>query len=140
MAIIVWEREARAMFSVAVVACHILLVFFAAYYLSGRITKFETYLSSLGAFLPVFGVYVGIVVQNISVSRGPRGKKVSNPFLFIMTALLASYLACVVSILLAFGSNFIQGEDALPAALAFAEAAFGAFFTTIFLKLMVVVK
>lgn len=132
----IYQREARSAFSVAVVICHILLIFFAAYLLSTRITNVETYLSTLGVFLPVFGVYVGIVVLNISVSRGPRGKKVSRTFMIIISALFIAYLACIVSILLAFRSNFIQDENLLPGALAFAEAAFGAFFTSIFLKLM----
>lgn len=130
-----YERSARSVFAVIVVLSHIVFVSIAAVFLQNRITKIETYLSTLAVFLPVFGIYVGVVVKQISSITGPRGSKVNSVFLFIMTTLFVAYGAGNAFVIYSYNSGFIASEDMLPGAIALVESAFGGFFTTMFLTL-----
>lgn len=130
-----YERTARSIFALLVVVVHVLFVSFCAVYLQDRITRTATYLSTMAVFLPVFGIYVGVVVKSLGVTRGPRGRKVSNVFTIIMFVLFLAYVSGNIFVVLSFDSGFISSEDMLPGAIAVIEAAFGGFFTTMFLSL-----
>jgi hypothetical protein len=118
-----------------VVASHVLLVGFAAFFLQARITAIETYLSTLAVFLPVFGTYLSIVVKSVGMSRGPRGKLVSSTFISLMLILFVAYSLGIVFVLYSYATGFIGTEEALPGAIGLVEAAFGGFFTTLFVTL-----
>jgi hypothetical protein len=128
-------HQARGFFSILVVVAHIVFVFYCAFFLKDRITKFETYLSTLACFLPVFGVYVSIVVKNIDLKPVERSQPVSTLFLILAGVLFVAYVVANVAVVYAYGIQFIRTEDLLPAAFATVEAAFGGFFTTLFLTL-----
>ncbi|MBN8187697.1 hypothetical protein JF540_13455 [Salipiger thiooxidans] len=130
-----YERTARAVFAILVVIVHVVFVSFCAVYLQARITKFATYVSTIAVFLPVFGIYVGVVVKSVGISKGPRGRKVSGVFLALMVILFAAYVAGNAFVLWSYETGFIGTEDLLPAAVALVESAFGGFFTTLFLTL-----
>lgn len=125
----------RSLLAMSVVTLHILFVLGAAMYLRSYITDFGTYVSTLAVFLPVFGAYVGIVVQDLGVEREQSRRKASGAFVYIVFALLAAYCVGVVLVLTGFTSGFIASEQSLPAAVATVETAFGAFLTTCFFKL-----
>jgi drug/metabolite transporter (DMT)-like permease len=119
----------------SVVTLHILFVLGAAILLKDYVTDFSTYVSTLAVFLPVFGAYVGIVVQDLGIEPQRSRKKVSNAFVYIVFALLVAYCVGVVIVMIGFTSGFIENEQSLPAAVAAVETAFGAFLTTCFFKL-----
>ncbi|QBF33854.1 hypothetical protein CFI11_21940 [Thalassococcus sp. S3] len=119
----------------SVVTLHILFVLGAAVYLRNYVTDFGTYVSTLAVFLPVFGAYVGIVVQDLGVERQRSTKKASSAFVYIVFALLAAYCVGIIFVVTGFTSGFIVDEQSLPAAVAAVETAFGAFLTTCFFKL-----
>ena len=104
-------------------------------YLRSYITNFSTYISTLAVFLPVFGTYVGIVVQDLKVEEQRSSRKASSSFIYIIFALLAAYCVGIILVVKGFTSGFIQNEQSLPAAVAIVEASFGAFLTTCFFKL-----
>lgn len=130
-----YTRTARSVFAILVVVSHVVFVSICAVYLQDRVTKLETYLSTMAVFLPVFGIYVSIVVKSVGISKGPRGKLVSGTFLTLIFVLFVAYVAGNLFVLRAYGSGFIPTEDYLPAAFALVETAFGGFFTTLFLTL-----
>lgn len=131
----VYQRTARSFFAILVVLAHVVFVSVCAVFLQDRITSLETYLSTMAVFLPVFGIYVGIVVKATGIRKGPRGPKVSGTFLTLMGLLFVAYLAGNIFVLRGYGSGFIASEEMLPAAFALVETAFGGFFTTLFLTL-----
>ena len=128
-------RSARAFFAILVVLVHVVFVSYCAIYLQTRITKPETYFSTIAVFLPVFGIYVGVVVKSVGTSKGPKGPNVSGTFLALITILFIAYACGNAFVLYSYGSGFISTEDLLPGAIAIVEAAFGGFFTTLFLTL-----
>ena len=130
-----YERTARAVFAILVVIVHVVFVSFCAVYLQARITKIATYVSTIAVFLPVFGIYVGVVVKSVGISKGPRGRKVSGVFLALMVILFAAYVAGNAFVLWSYETGFIGSEDLLPAAVSLVESAFGGFFPTLFLTL-----
>lgn len=128
-------RTLREIMSLLVVVSHIALIFFALVVLSGRITDTDTLLSTMAVFLPVFGVYVGVVAKTITVGRGPLGKKVSPVFVAIMLLLLIAHALGAVSIIVGFASGVISSEEVLPGYISLLEAAFGGFFSLMFFSL-----
>lgn len=130
-----YERTARSVFALTVVAAHVFFVSLAAVFLQDRITKAATYVSTLAVFLPVFGIYVGVVVKQIGSTVGPRGHQVSAVFLLLMSTLFSAYVAGNAFVLYSYNNGFIESEDMLPGAIALVESAFGGFFTTLFLTL-----
>lgn len=125
----------RAILSIAVVLAHIALIIFCAIFLYPRITKLETYISTISIFVPVFGVYVGIVVKSITISAAPAGRKVSKTFITLIVMLFMAYFASIISVVILYSSGVIPNEDLLPAAVGAMEAAFGAYFMALFLTL-----
>ena len=130
-----YQRSARALFALLVVIAHVAFVSFCAVDLQSRITKIETYVSTIAVFLPVFGIYVGVVVKSVGLGKGPRGRKVSGLFLALMSILFVAYVAGNGFVLWSYETGFIGSEDLLPAAVSLVESAFGGFFTTLFLTL-----
>lgn len=130
-----YERTVRSLYSMLVVALHIAVVAFSAFYLKNRITLIENYVSTMAVFLPVFGTYVGIVVGDIQLTSGPSGKIVSWTFITILSVLLLAYVLGIAFVMYLFGTGFIKSESSLPAAISVVEAAFGGFFTSLFLTL-----
>jgi hypothetical protein len=128
-------RTLRSVSSIAVVIAHILTIGLCALYLQPRITKVETFISVLSVFVPVFGVYVGIAVKSLSLSAGPRGPKVQATFIILLSVLFAAYLSSILAVIFLYANGTIPNEDILPASIAAMEAAFGAYFMTLFLKL-----
>lgn len=128
-------RTARTTFALLVVISHVALVTYCAIFFQDRITKFPTFVSTLSAFLPVFGIYVGVVVKEVSLKKGSRGHKVNTAFILIMAILFLAYALGVFLVIRSYETGFIETEDMLPGAIALVEAAFGGFFTTMFLTL-----
>lgn len=128
-------RSARTTFALLVVLSHVALVTYCAIFFQDRITKFPTFISTLSAFLPVFGIYVGVVVKEIGVRKVSRGHKVNSAFLMIMAILFLAYGLGIFLVIRSYETGFIETEDMLPGAIALVEAAFGGFFTTMFLTL-----
>jgi hypothetical protein len=121
--------------SIIVVVSHVALIYFALVFLSSRITNSDTLISTIAVFLPVFGVYVGVVVKTIAIGRGPLGRKVNPVFIVIMLLLLAAHAAGAVLIVLGFSNGLLPSEEALPAYISLLEAAFGGFFSLMFFSL-----
>lgn len=125
----------RSALAISVVVLHIALMIGAAIYLRVYITSFSTYVSVMAVFLPVFGTFVGIIVQDIGPERERSRKKASATFIFIVFALLTAYCVGIILVLFGLSSGFIENEESLPAAMAAVEAAFGTFLSTCFFKL-----
>lgn len=129
------RRALREIAAVSVVGLHILLVFYIFISLSTRVTEVETLMSVAGAFLPVFGIYVGVVVKNAELRRGPKGPSVSGNFTLLLGLLFFAYVLGVVAVVESYKAGIIASEKLLPGAISFVEAAFGGFFSVLFLKL-----
>lgn len=121
--------------SLAVVFAHIGIIAFCAFFLQSRVTKFETLISTISVFIPIFGVYVGIVVREASLSPTRSGGKASTAFISLLVVLFFAYLISIVGVLLLYATGTIPNEDLLPAAIGVMEAAFGAYFMSLFLTL-----
>jgi hypothetical protein len=128
-------QQARAGFAILVVVTHVVFVFAAAVVLAGRVTKPETYISTITVFLPVFGVYVGIVANNLQMDVRVSAKQIDSSFVVICGVLFAAYFLANALVIYAYLMQFIGTEDLLPAAFAATETAFGAFFTTMFQRM-----
>ncbi len=128
----------KSTFSFLIVIVHVMFVAFCALYLRDKITKFETYISTITVFLPIFGIYVGIIVKNIKLNNIPSEERVSPTFVGILSVLFVAYLIGNILVLYGYGSGFITSEDLLPGAISIVEAAFGGFFTSLFLTLFAV--
>lgn len=116
---------ARAFIAFAVIALHVIFVSVLAILLRFRITEFNTYISSIAVFLPIFGVYVAVVVEGISPERSPRKRRVSIAFFSIVLTLLMGYVLGCSLIAAGFVTGFIAHEELLPGSFALVEAAFG---------------
>ncbi len=125
----------RSFLAITVVTLHIVFLLGAAILLRSHVTNFATYVSTMAVFMPVFGAYVGIVVQDIGPERTRSRKAASATFVYIVFALLLAYCIGIFLVLVGFVSGFIENEESLPAAIAAVETAFGAFLTTCFFKL-----
>jgi hypothetical protein len=130
----------RSVFSILVCLTHIVFVFFCAFYLHSRVTKMETYFSTLATFLPIFGVYLGIVVKSLKLEKSSAPERIDNTFLAVLFILFLAYLAGNTAVIYAYGTDVIPSEDLLPGAIGLVEAAFGGFFTTLFLTLFGVAR
>lgn len=129
------QRQLREFMAITVVALHIVLVFYVILILPSRITNQDTLASTIGAFLPVFGIYVGIVVKNLQLRRGPIGEKVNPSFTIVLVMLLAAYVAGIVFVVEGYKSGVLTSERLLPGAIGLVEAAFGGFFSSLFFTL-----
>jgi hypothetical protein len=131
----IFVHQARSFFAILTVALHVFFVGFCAIILQNRITDSETYFSTISVFLPVFGIYVGIVVKNIKLSPETDETAVSKTFIAIMMIILVAYFSGNIFVLYSYLDGFIVKEESLPGAIAFVEAAFGGFFTALFITL-----
>lgn len=125
----------RAISGVSVVFVHVVFIFFCAIYLKPRITSIETYISTVAMFLPVFGVFVGVVVKNIKLTPDVDDGVVSGAFMSIFVLLFLAYIVGNIFVIYLYGIQYISNESLLPGAIALIESAFGCFFTTLFLTL-----
>ena len=129
--------HARSVFSIVIVVLHIAFVFGAALSLAPFVTSPETYYSSLSAFLPVFGVYLGVVVEALRDGRRAESVELVEPtYIFVMSALLAAYTLGNIFVVYGFITGFIVSEESLPGAIGIVEAAFGGCFSTLFFRLL----
>lgn len=122
--------QLRAVIAILVVLFHVVFVIFSAVILRYHITSFATYISTLAIFMPLFGAFAGIVVQEVKLEVDRSKKKASKSFVYIIFMLLAAYFLGCSLVLGGYITGFIQDENSLPAAIAGVETAFGGLLMT----------